>query len=637
MGGWLWFHGWRWALGLIGMPLFNPIQILGGYSLLWALVALWFFYQIIDELLHERLSGAAHSRQLGLTDGANQHRDEQQIRLYRLFPWLLSAFYAVTYFFWVYATTTEQYTSAIAQTLAIVYFYLQFQKAASAAPPLADHGHITPTLSRQRLRIINYVLLLALLCGLSLAHMLTVAFIVPPLVLVILWQVPWLWSSGRALFGSVVAAAVPLISYFYVYIRGRTHPEWWGEGDWRTPNEWFWSFVSTAQGRDELARGFEAWCGPLAGGFPGGMWRELSLPILVLGIVGIAFLGKRRAVMLYGTLVIYLIFCWMYRCGNWFQVILPVYPLILLGLIPLVSRYWQRVRDKQLWLTLVPYLLLLIAIVWRIDGSWPRVDGRNRVEDTALASVAHLINDSIPLGSALFATLDDALALQYLNGIWGIRPDLEIADHKVARQRVDIGQFVLTRYDSVPQLLSEMREGTTVGLWSVSADWVALQDVTVIDEDSYGDPEIYLNLRVEEGVELVGYTFVPSSVTSVPTLSVQQGLEIILYWRLDNPPWPDGLSISLRPTKNGAFIPQAAVDPAADPNAIIQQDQKRPMQGLEPISRIPAGQHFGDAYRLPLPPPTEDGESSADGLLLILYRATADGFTNVAEVPLPIQ
>ena len=133
MGGWLWFHGWRWALGLIGMPLFNPIQILGGYSLLWALVALWFFYQIIDELLHERLLGAAHSRQLGIQDRSAQDRNEPRIVLYKLFPWLLSAFYAVTYFFWVYATTTEQYTSAIAQTLAIIYVYLQFQKAAAAA------------------------------------------------------------------------------------------------------------------------------------------------------------------------------------------------------------------------------------------------------------------------------------------------------------------------------------------------------------------------------------------------------------------------------------------------------------------------------------------------------------------------
>ncbi len=34
---------------------------------------------------------------------------------------LTTAFYAVTYFFWFYSVTTEQYTSAVFQTLLIVW------------------------------------------------------------------------------------------------------------------------------------------------------------------------------------------------------------------------------------------------------------------------------------------------------------------------------------------------------------------------------------------------------------------------------------------------------------------------------------------------------------------------------------
>ncbi|MCB0123804.1 MAG: hypothetical protein KDE58_16235, partial [Caldilineaceae bacterium] len=58
--------------------------------------------------------------------------------------------------------------------------------------------------------------LLAFLCGLSLAHMLTVAFIVPPLVLVILWQAPGLLRQWRVLLLAVIFALLPLVSYLYV-------------------------------------------------------------------------------------------------------------------------------------------------------------------------------------------------------------------------------------------------------------------------------------------------------------------------------------------------------------------------------------------------------------------------------------
>ncbi|HMN30229.1 MAG TPA: DUF2723 domain-containing protein, partial [Caldilineaceae bacterium] len=176
-------------------------------------------------------------------------------------------FYAVTYFFWYYATTTEQYSSAIAQTLAIVYLYLLWRDDLRVAE---STGQTNALLMR--------TCALALLCGLSLAHMLTVAFLVPPLVVVMLWEAPWLLRRPRFVIGAILAAVLPLLSYSYVYWRGAAHPEWWGAGDWQTARQWFWAFISTAQGREELGWGFEPGRTFFGNQFPELIWLELSLP-----------------------------------------------------------------------------------------------------------------------------------------------------------------------------------------------------------------------------------------------------------------------------------------------------------------------------------------------------------------------
>ena len=48
--------------------------------------------------------------------------------------------------------------------------------------------------------------------------MLTVALIVPPIVAAVLWRNPK--RCAMRCLGSILAAALPLISYAYVYIRG---------------------------------------------------------------------------------------------------------------------------------------------------------------------------------------------------------------------------------------------------------------------------------------------------------------------------------------------------------------------------------------------------------------------------------
>ena len=99
LGGWLWFHGIRAALESLGDAAPNPLPILSSYSTLWALLALWLLYEISCRVT------VTHRWPAGNWPLAA----------------LLAAFYAVTYFFWYYAATTEQYTSAIAQTLSLIH------------------------------------------------------------------------------------------------------------------------------------------------------------------------------------------------------------------------------------------------------------------------------------------------------------------------------------------------------------------------------------------------------------------------------------------------------------------------------------------------------------------------------------
>ena len=226
MGGWLWFHGIRAVLALFGNRLPNPMPILSSYSTLWALLSLWLLYRI---LLH--LSRSARSPQGNWP-----------------LAWTISAFYTVTFSFWHYATTTEQYCSAVTQTLALVYLYLLWEEGsnrrAAASRPRGEFEGAT-----------RLLLAMAFLSGLALAHLVTVAVIVPPLLLAILRQRPDLLRRSRLILGALLSAAAPLISYLYIYLRGVAHPEWWGQGGWATAQEWFWSFISTTQGREELSWG----------------------------------------------------------------------------------------------------------------------------------------------------------------------------------------------------------------------------------------------------------------------------------------------------------------------------------------------------------------------------------------------
>src|SRR6185295_20137901 len=96
MGGWLWFRLGRAMLSWT----FNPIQILSLYSTGWSLTALLVLYLILLQVTLRQW----------------------------LIALLLTAFYATTFFFWYYSVTTEQYTSAVFQTLLLIWLAFRWDE-----------------------------------------------------------------------------------------------------------------------------------------------------------------------------------------------------------------------------------------------------------------------------------------------------------------------------------------------------------------------------------------------------------------------------------------------------------------------------------------------------------------------------
>jgi hypothetical protein len=333
-------------------------------------------------------------------------------------------------------------------------------------------------------------------------------------------------------------------------------------------------------------------------------------------VIGIALLQKRLAFVLYGTLIIYLVFNWMYRCANWYQVILPAYPLVLLGVAAAAER-WQAYFERQgkRWLSFAPAALLAIAIAWRGAASWERADSSNRPGDTALARAGVLLDGALPANTNLFAATEDALALDYLIHIWGIRPDLAVVSSEQAGKRLQAGQAVYSTYDVAPVLLSELPPELAVRRAGAGPDWLALSTQPIQDEA----PPYVLEQGVVPGVILEGYGVRPAP-DGQPVSAQPAAADVTLHWRLMGE-WPAALGISLRPTMGGAFLP----DPGGEAGAIVQVDAPAPLQGLAPDGAA----LVADSYRVPMP-------VGAEGVLLIVYEKVGDGFRNLLELPLQV-
>lgn len=603
MGGWLWF---RLGRALLSWAL-NPIQILSLYSTLWGLASLLVLYFILLQV----------TRRQWLT------------------AFLLTTFYAVTFFFWYYSVTTEQYTSAVLQTLLVIWLAFRW-----------DERPRDSTL-----------LWLAFLSGTMLANMATTLFILPPL----LWFIFTKQNPSnflrkpKLILQAIGLVCLPLLSYAYVFISGALHPEWRGVGEWPTAWAWFVDFLTIPQGRDELAPGLTLH-NFFTAEFPALMWQELTWPIFVGGLVGLTFLGKRRAIFLYSTLLIYFVFCWLYRFGNWFQVIIPAYPIFIIGVAAGLKRLGERRTHRasvgnseltgQVWqiadgeaakrregedshhasritlhaLRLTHYALpalLAILLIYRFSTNLPRADQRNLPADTGLDPGWAILADRPTPPALISSDFHEQVALQYLTNVWGaasaIYPthpgDFTLSGGQTAnlsryisRQAVAAAPEAVRLEETYPQAAGEQ----LIALWPAPRPELPASALP-------------LDLPFGDTLKLAGWEQVETTYPLPPEVAgrlLRANWQIALYWQTSQSLRED-YTVSVRPLVEGQLI-------SVSETAVIQDHQ--PVWGVYPTSRWRPGEVVRDVYALSLP----EG-LTPEAIQIVVYKTTGTGFENLAE------
>ncbi len=595
LGGWLWF---RLGRALLGWAL-NPIEILSLYSTLWGLASLVVLYLILLQVTRQQ----------------------------PLIALLLTAFYAVTYFFWYYSVTTEQYASAVFQTLLVIWLAFRWDEQPSDILLLG----------------------LAFIVGTMLANMVTALFILPPLV----WFILSRSSVGagarpaptlKMMLQVIGLAFLPLLSYGYVFISGALHPEWRGSGEWPTTWAWFVDFLTIQQGRAELSPGLTL-DHFFTAEFPALMWQELTWPIFLGGLIGLACLGKRRAIFLYSTLLIYLIFCWLYRFGNWFQVVIPAYPLFIIGVAAGVARVSEsvnqrnravadekpllakrnsqfKIRYSQFTIRLLTFFFLTGLLLYRFTTNLPRANQHNLPTDTGLDPGWAILADQPHPPAIISSDFAERVALQYLSVIWEVAPDI---------YPTDPGDFTLTpsvtQADTLRVFLYITRRAIAAAPQAVSLgekhpqaageQLIRLSPRSLIELPSSAQP---LDLRFDDTLKLVGWEPIKSDDYNLPEEVTARlpraNWQIALYWQTSQALSED-YTISMRPLVEGQVM-------TIEGKALIQDHQ--PVWGIYPTSRWQPGELVRDVYALTLP----EGVIP-EAVHIVVYKATDTGFENLAE------
>ncbi len=548
MGGWLWFHAGRVVLS----PLFNPTEILSLYSTLWGLASLLVLYALIRELTRDNWPIAA----------------------------LGTLFYAFTYFFWYYSISSEQLTSAVFQTLLMVLWAFRWE----------------------RTRRDRYLYLLALSVGVALAHMITVLFIAPPLLVFILTAEPRILTRFKLISRSFGLVLLPLISYVYVYLGGALHPAWRGAGEWHSAWQWFLSFISTQQGRDEMT-----WkVGPLTAEFPGLIFWDLSLIGVILALLGWWWLGRRKGGFLFASLAIYVGFSYIDRFGNWYQVIMPMYPLLVVGIAVVGDRLWRWADTRQrpgVWRAAV-LVGLGVLVASRLIDPDPRIFLHNRPDDDGLRPALALLADAPEHGATIIGDGDQFVSLEYLTEVWGERPDVHAARLSEASSLLERGaQPLYATPETLPLILHDIQK--PLHLSSHGAQLIALNLEPVRALPAGVSPR---DVAFGDSLRLVGFR--------VEDQPAQGEVQCSLFWQTQARLKEDW-SVSVRPTLNGELLHHEG-------GAVIQVDAQHPVSGFYPTSRWTPGEVVRDDYEIPVAP-----DRRFDGVQIVVYRALDQGFENL--------
>jgi hypothetical protein len=545
--GWFWFQ-----LGTaILWPLFNPTEILSLFSTIWGLGTLAVLYVLLLELTERNWVVAG----------------------------LVTLFYGTTFFFWYYSITSEEYAAAVLQTALMILFAFRWE----------------------RTREDKYILWLALTVGLALANLITVLLALPALLFFVIKGEPGIVRRGRLWAKAAVLTFLPLLSYGYVYLRGAQHPEWRGEGEWSSTWAWFLDFMTIRQGRGELSWTLGGW-GPEPLSH---VLHELTILGLVVGLVGIAFLGRRRGGLLYGIMLGYAAFTYLDRFGNWFQVIMPLYLICAVGIGVLADGAWRR------WLGWPRALVVLGLVALTINRLWvnfPEADQRDKPVDTALELGGTILADQPPKGAIISGSHEENLSLDYLTQIWGQREDLGVVITDDFLELWSSGEenlyltkaaaaFVLPQLSRQPRLSSQ-------GLQLIAVRQRPNREMPTMEKG--------LEAGVGDNLVLLGYDHLLSN----------EGLHLALYWRATDRMGND-YAVSVRPTKGGELL--------FHEGQLVQQDHAHPVWGHYPTSAWRRGEVVRDDYLVPVPPGVE-----YDGVMVVVYRVTEEGFEDLGTTTFPL-
>jgi hypothetical protein len=471
-----------------------------------------------------------------------------------------------------------------------------------------------------------------------LANMVTTLFILPPLLWFILfkkgddqrWLLTHFLQQPKLILQATGAALLPLLAYAYVFVRGAQHPEWRGQGQWPSAWAWFVDFMTIQQGRDELAPGLSLET-IFTAEFPALMWQELTLPVFACGLLGLVFLGRRRAILFYSTLAIYFVFCWGYRFGNWFQVIIPAYPIFTIGfgaLLGQLSNYAnERIRDTTGQIpangeTRPPHLpatfyllrfadtllaaLLVALLLFNLGRNWPAANQQSRPTDTALAPGWAILADAPQSPALIAASFEERLALQYIAAAWGAAPGIAPVDATTwSGSHTGEQALYVSRNGAAaaPQLIDPSRHFPQ----AVGRQLIELQPTARTELPSTAQAA---KLNFGDTLNLVGW--------ETPTA---ESWQVALYWQAARPIESD-FTVSVRPLVAGQLISVAG-------NPAIQDHQ--PVWGTYPTSRWQAGEIVRDVYAPELPVGIVP-----DAVQIVVYQATATGFENLAEQTLTL-
>ena len=223
-----------------------------------------------------------------------------------------------------------------------------------------------------------------------------------------------------------------------------------------------------------------------------------------------------------------------------------------------------------------------------------------------------ILTDDPPADTAVLGTLGETLALNYLTGIWGVRPDVRSVTSAQAQKLLGEGAPLAvteTALPLVPAEVSPEAHYSALGRTLVALNASPTQHLAQSGAAALGELRPWLH---DFGGELqlqAGRIGVDRATGETVAL---------LIWQALAPPSQDW-AVSVRLLQGG--------------QEIAQLDREHPVSGAYPTRRWAPGEVVADAYPFVLPP-----GAAPDGIKIVVYRKLADGsFVNLdaAQFPLP--